>query len=111
MVIVIVRKIFFLFLVSFYLLLAVVAAAPPPEIYDGFVSVRGNEPFTYVIFSTVYGEYELVGELVDEITARYQQRRIRIKGRALAELSTNELNKPRLHVEEVVGVIRRRAAQ
>ena len=55
------------------------------EIY-GKISVKGNGPHTYLCLSTeTRTDYRLTGPLADAIQARYQQQRLRLKGRIESE--------------------------
>jgi hypothetical protein len=50
-------------------------------IVKGRVSLKGNEPFTYLAIETATGqEYALVGELTEEIRAKYQGKEIEVAG-------------------------------
>ena len=86
------------------IMLFVSAASPGAQYYDGTVIVRGNEPFTYLVLVTSYGEFEITGPLITEIYSRYQQHVIRILGKEVEQLSRNTYDIPALFVQKVVGV-------
>lgn len=49
---------------------------------QGKISVKGNEPHTYLCISTKEGlDYKLVGSLKDEIRARYQHVILHVSGK------------------------------
>lgn len=54
----------------------------------GKVSMKGNEPFSYLaITDQITGEHRLVGDKIDEIKTKYQQLRLRVKGRVIKACS------------------------
>jgi len=55
---------------------------------EGLISVRGNEPFTYLSLLTDYNkEYSITGKLKDEIRNKYQNKKIKILAKIKTKIS------------------------
>ena len=82
------------------------ASKPAEQIYEGFVVIQGNEPFTVPVFITAYGSFAIEGPLRNELASpRYQQRKIRVRGEVLTRLSRQIPNTPVLIVLDIIGDI------
>jgi hypothetical protein len=53
---------------------------PNSDTIKGRVSVKGNEPHTYLALKTVKEEFKIVGLLTNEIRDKYQNKYIEVKG-------------------------------
>ena len=71
---------------------------------QGRVSVRGNEPFTYLSLVTQENEeYALVGPLEEEVRREYQGSYIKLRGQVLEEAKGPGFP-AQLEVEEILEV-------
>ena len=74
--------------------------------YTGRVSVKGNEPHSYVVLVTQDDTaYRLVGDLAPRIRKEYQNMTIVVRGCIVKE-AVGPGFPAELHVEEIVRVIR-----
>ena len=52
---------------------------------QGRISVKGNEPHTYLALSTGESEYSLVGPLRDSLLKQYQGKYLKVRGEIVKE--------------------------
>lgn len=72
---------------------------------DGIISVKGNEPHTYLAFTTDNGDvYRIEGPKVIELHDKYQGTRVRIKGKLIRKKETTSFSPGIIDLEKVVKV-------
>ena len=88
---------------SLFGFMSIYAGIPIIEI-TGRVSVRGNEPFTYLGISTSDGvEYKISGKMKDKIRKQYQQQILNLKGMVI---KSREGHMPaKFEVMEIVKIL------
>lgn len=72
------------------------------DVIEGRVSIKGNEPHTYLSIVTSEGEeFRIVGELEKSISKKYQGNTIKVKGK-IVQKGLGPGFPPQLEVEKIV---------
>ena len=72
---------------------------------DGTISVKGNEPHTFLAFTAPNGNmYRIEGSNVNELRSKYQGTRVRIKGKLIKETESSGFESGVIEVNEIVKV-------
>lgn len=85
------------------LLISVFCTTCEASSWEGILSIRGNEPHTRLVLTTVQGEsYELAGPMAGELS-RHQYRKVIIRGK-LASKAAGPGFPARIFVDKIVEI-------
>ncbi len=71
----------------------------------GVISVKGNEPHTYLAFTAENGDlYEIEGAMVNELREKYQGTKVKLKGKLLNKKDKSIFGPGVIEVTEITEV-------
>jgi uncharacterized protein (DUF2147 family) len=61
-------------------------ASKEGEVFIGIISLKGNEPHSYLLLKTDEGKmYKITGQVSNELRKSYQKKKIKIKGELISD--------------------------
>ncbi len=71
----------------------------------GVISVKGNEPHTYLAFTAENGDtYQVEGSMVKELKEKYQGAKVKLNGKLIKEKDKSSFGPGIIEVTEIVEV-------